>query len=627
MTDTRSASDPSFLALQAAVAGRFSLESELGRGGMGIVYLARDVILERPVAIKLLAPALASRDDMRRRFLREARLAAQCFHPHIVPIHEVAEDGALAWFVMGYVHGETLADRLRRVGTLSAEQIRRIGSEVGWALSYAHERGVIHRDVKPDNILLEHGTDRALIADFGIAVGGDVSASGNDVAGTTRFMAPEQALGERLDGRADLYALGVTLYLAATGTYPYNGANVIALVAEPHAVHPLSLRERARSLPPTLADTIERCLAVRASDRYDSAAAFVAALTRAPDGGELPVEARQVRGGAVSTMSLMDWFVALALTSFFWVAGEDARTLGRAIMSGLAQAILTMFGTAVALRGGETLLAARRALKQGVRPDDVANALAPPPAEPFMPVGPLKQVALLGTGFTLALLQAQVDTLGLPSIIELAGHLLTWIAPPLLIHRAITGMRNSSGQTGWLYAFVRQPLAARVVRWLGGARAPERTRAVPANAPTELLLDRAAHDIFARLPQAVQHDLAAVPAAAEALAHEAVVLRTRADALSGEQRVLRRAPSDDTDAQRRLTALQAKHAQVRARLGTTIAALEAIRLDLLRLEASQTVPGNLTDQLDVVRELQHRVDANAEVRRLLQPLCPEPTPV
>jgi len=162
--------DPTFIALQTAVAGRFSLESELGRGGMGIVYLARDVILERPVAIKLLTPALAAREDMRRRFLREARLAAQCFHPNIVPIHEVAESGDLAWFVMAYVPGESLAERLRRVGPLPADEVRRIGREIGWALAYAHERGVVHRDVKPENILLEQGSDRALIADFGIAV-------------------------------------------------------------------------------------------------------------------------------------------------------------------------------------------------------------------------------------------------------------------------------------------------------------------------------------------------------------------------------------------------------------------------------------------------------------------------
>jgi serine/threonine-protein kinase len=163
------APDPAFVALQTALAGRFSLETEIGRGGMGIVYLARDVFLERPVAIKLLAPTIAARGDVRRRFLREARIAAQCFHPNIVPIHGVEESGDLAWFVMAYVPGETLADRLRRVGPLPADAIRRIGREVGWALSYAHERGVVHRDVKPENIFLRNHGDRetACLADFG----------------------------------------------------------------------------------------------------------------------------------------------------------------------------------------------------------------------------------------------------------------------------------------------------------------------------------------------------------------------------------------------------------------------------------------------------------------------------
>lgn len=298
--------DPSFIALQSAVAGRFSLESELGRGGMGIVYLARDVILERPVAIKLLAPALAAREDMRRRFLREARLAAQCFHPNIVPIHEVAEAGDLAWFVMAYVAGESLADRLRRVGPLPAEDVRRLGREIGWALAYAHERGVVHRDVKPENILIERGTGRALIADFGIAISHHGPSQSGEVAGTARYMAPEQALGETVDGRADLYALGVTLHVAATGTYPYDGQSLVAIVAQQSAQPAPSVRMRAPRLSAAVADAIDQCLAIRPSERFDDVARFVQALERTPDGGELPVEARATRVAATGAGTLAD---------------------------------------------------------------------------------------------------------------------------------------------------------------------------------------------------------------------------------------------------------------------------------------------------------------------------------
>ena len=219
--------------------------------GAFLVYLARDVILERPIAIKLLAPAIAARSDVQRRFLREARIAAQCFHPNIVPIHGVEETGDLAWIVMAYVPGETLADRLRRAGPLPADAIRRIGREVGWALSYAHERGVVHRDVKPENILLEQGTDRALIADFGIAFH-DSEMSSGEVAGTARYMAPEQARGEAVDGRADLYALGVTLHLAATGHYPFEGGSALAIIAQQAVARAPAVRLRAPQLPSAL---------------------------------------------------------------------------------------------------------------------------------------------------------------------------------------------------------------------------------------------------------------------------------------------------------------------------------------------------------------------------------------
>lgn len=615
--------DPSFLALQQAVAGRFSLERELGRGGMGIVYLARDVLLERPVAIKLLAPALACRDDMRRRFLREARLAAQCFHPNIVPIHEVAEDGDLAWFVMGYVQGETLADRLRRAGTLSGDAVRRIGREIGWALAYAHERGVVHRDVKPENILLEQGTDRALIADFGIAVATvstGIHTSGDDVAGTMRFMPPEQAMGERVDGRADLYALGVTLHLAATGRHPYGDLGGLALVARGSTLAAPAVAQMAPHLPASLADAIDQCLALRPEERYDSAAAFVAALERSPEGGELPVDARAVRVGISGTMALADWTVALAYAGFFLVVGEESRSLGRVLMVGIVQSVLTFAGAATLLRAGETLLAARRALRIGVSPDDVATALAPAPVAPLTRVGPVKGMAMLMAGSSLALAQAQVDLLQLPTAIELAGNVLTWLAPPILIQRALTGVRHDSGFAGWLYAFVRKPLAGRVVGWLGGRRGAAQPRVAPADAPTEVLLGRAADEIFARLPEAAQRELSQLPATALALAGEAARLRERLHEISGALRAHR--IERDTD-QAPVAALQAERGAAQGRLATTVAALESIRLELLRLEAGQSLPGSLTEQLERVRDIQRRVDADHDVRRLLRG---EPTP-
>lgn len=615
--------DPSFIALQSAVAGRFSLESELGRGGMGIVYLARDVILERPVAIKLLAPALAARDDMRRRFLREARLAAQCFHPNIVPIHEVAESGDLAWFVMAYVPGESLADRLRRVGPLPANEVQRIGREIGWALAYAHERGVVHRDVKPENILLEQGSDRALIADFGIAVMDDGPHASGEVAGTARYMAPEQALGETIDGRADLYALGVTLYVAATGTYPYDGASSVAIIAQQTSQAAAPVKARAPRLPANVADAIDQCLALRPDERFENAARFVQAIERSPEGGELPSEARATRYAALGALSLADWTLAVAYAGVFLVMGEEARSFGRAIMSGLVQSTLAFFGVVTAVRAGEAVLAARTALRRGVSPQDVVEALAPPPAAPAQPITAAKGFVMLVAASTLAIAQAQVDPLGLPAAIELIGNVITWIAPPLLVHRALTGMRHHSGQSGWFFSFVRRPLAQRLVRWLGGKSHAAIQRPLPASAATEVLLGDAAQAIFARLPDEARERLAALPAATAAMAQEAIALRVRADELSAEQRRIRQRPHDAAA----LARIEREQETVKARLGTAIAGLENIRLDLLRLEANRTLPGSLTEQLDVVRELQRQVDAAGEVQRALRGPLPDPTPV
>ncbi len=223
--------DPLFLSFQAAVAGRYSIDRELGRGGMGVVYLAKEVDLDRPVAIKLLPPDMAADAGLRARFLQEARTAAKLSHPNIIPIHVVEEVGAFVFFAMAYVDGETLAERVRRRGPLAPSEAARVLREVAWALAHAHAHGVVHRDVKPDNILLEGASGRALVADFGIAA----AASGggpDEIRGTPEFMSPEQALGKAVDARSDLYAFGATAYYALSGTLPFEGKSATEVLAK-----------------------------------------------------------------------------------------------------------------------------------------------------------------------------------------------------------------------------------------------------------------------------------------------------------------------------------------------------------------------------------------------------------
>ena len=222
--------------LQSVLHDRYLIERELGKGGMGAVYLAQDLSLQRSVAIKVLPPELAVRPDLRERFLRETRLAAGFSHPNIVPVHAVEEHPELLCFVMGFVEGETLGQRIRRAGPLTAAEAIRLLQEVAWALSYAHGRGVVHRDIKPDNILIERATGRALVTDFGIAhtaaVASDTALTRiGEVVGTPQFMSPEQASGDKLDGRSDLYSLGVVAFFAVTGRLPFDADSVTAVMA------------------------------------------------------------------------------------------------------------------------------------------------------------------------------------------------------------------------------------------------------------------------------------------------------------------------------------------------------------------------------------------------------------
>src|SRR5690349_20878718 len=287
--------DQLFLSFQTAVAGRYSLERELGRGGMGVVYLAREVRLDRPVAIKLLPPELASQQALRDRFMREARMAARLSHPYIVPIHSVDEIDGFVFYVMAYVNGETLAQRVATRGPLPAHEVTRILREVAWALAYAHAQGIVHRDIKPANILIERGNERAMVTDFGIArasqAGGETAVG--EVLGTPEYMSPEQAAGESLDGRSDLYSLGIVGYFALTGELPFTAPTVQAVLMQQLTKAPPSLATAARGVPASLARVIETCLQKEASARYATGEALADALAPALEKREeVPVPVR-----------------------------------------------------------------------------------------------------------------------------------------------------------------------------------------------------------------------------------------------------------------------------------------------------------------------------------------------
>jgi serine/threonine-protein kinase len=267
----------------------YDIEREIGRGGMGIVYCARDRRLKRAVAIKLLPPELAFRSEIRTRFLREAETAAQLSHPSIVPIHSVDEQEGLVYFVMGFVDGENLARRLHDQGRMSVPDTRRVLREVADALAYAHGRGVIHRDIKPDNILLDAETGRAMVTDFGIAravTEGDSRLTATGIAiGTPAYMSPEQCAGEReIDGRSDLYSLGIVGYQMLAGDVPFLAMNTPAMLMKHIAERPAPITSRRADVPDDLARTVMLLLEKEPAARFSSAEALAAAL----DGGPVP---------------------------------------------------------------------------------------------------------------------------------------------------------------------------------------------------------------------------------------------------------------------------------------------------------------------------------------------------
>ncbi len=266
---------------RSAVADRYTIERELGHGGMAWVYLGQDLKHRRPVAIKVLRPELGEAIGVDR-FMREIEIAAGLTHPHILPLHDSGEAGGLLFYVMPFIEGESLRDRLEREIQLPLDDALEITREIADALAYAHSCGVVHRDVKPENILLRSG--HAFIADFGIAravsvAGGERLTQTGLSVGTPAYMSPEQVEGAaHIDGRSDLYSLACVLYESLAGEPPFRGPNVQAIFAR-RLTNPVpSLRAVRQQVPEHVEHAITRALAITAADRFTTTAQFAAAL-------------------------------------------------------------------------------------------------------------------------------------------------------------------------------------------------------------------------------------------------------------------------------------------------------------------------------------------------------------
>ena len=313
-----------------AVGDLYDVQGELGRGGMALVYRAIDRRLKRPVALKVLPPELAFREEVRRRFLREAETSAKLNYQNIVPIYSVDERNGIVYLVMALVDGETLAARLARLPRMTSDEVRRVLREVAGALAYAHARGVVHRDIKPENILIDRESGRAMVTDFGIAraAEGDAKLTVTGVAiGTPAYMSPEQALGEReADGRSDVYSLGVVGYLMLTGELPFKASNTPSMMMKHLTERLRPVREVRPDAPPDIAAVIEHALEKKPEDRFSSAAEMAAALAspgwRAPESAasrpQEPASAAQPQPQSPSTRPPLAPWVSPVPVSVPW---------------------------------------------------------------------------------------------------------------------------------------------------------------------------------------------------------------------------------------------------------------------------------------------------------------------
>jgi serine/threonine-protein kinase len=590
---------------------------------MGIVYLAYEVALDRPVALKLLPPSLATQPALRERFLREARTAARLSHPNIVPIFAVDQVGQFVFFAMAYVEGETLGQRIRSRGPLALTEATAMLRDVAWAVGHAHGQGVVHRDLKADNILLEHGSGRVLVTDFGIAqVRSQTGTTGaHGIVGTAEYMSPEQASGEPVDERSDVYSLGVVGYFAATGRLPFTGATVSEVLAK-HITQPAPpLTTVGPDVGGTLARAVDRCLAKEPGQRFQSAGELARALAESLEvRRDIPLAlrafVRQLRAsyqsGAVLTI-LSLW----ALSSLTWMVLNrqwGPATFLAAIMTALVAGPFAFLVpiTRRVLRAGYTHADLVRALQTDLdrqREELVfqfgRDASLTERVAHWVTYGGF---ALFGLGTAAGVLLPAFGT-GLAGGAMIAGAVTTVVAGAVAGHR-YQRRKDLTGER-WLRFW-----KSRLGQWftklsgLGVKRLPG--AGAPTYRQTELAIGMAADRLFEDLPRVVRKSLKDLPATVRRLESHAQTMRARIVALDAGLAQMGSHPGHSLDrgSERDKLARQLTLARddARQRLGESVTALETIRLQLLRMHAGGTTMESLTADLSAARDVADAVD-------------------
>ena len=636
--------DPLFLSLQEALAGHYALERELGRGGMAVVYLARDVRLDRPVAIKLLPPELAAHDKLRERFLREARTAARLSHPHIVPIHAVDEVRGFVFYVMSYVDGETLAERVANRGPLPPRETSRVLQEVAGALAAAHAQGVVHRDVKPGNILLERATGRAMVTDFGIArVADGAETAVGELLGTPEYMSPEQSAGEAVDARSDVYSLGIVAFYTISGQLPFTAPTIQGVLAKQLTQLPPPVASVAAGIPASLGNAIDTCLVKDPSRRFQSAEAFSNALAptlvRRP---EVPVPVRafvdprkmwalavapvvMMTGGFVlTTVSLPHIFTTLGYVGMIRVVG-----IGNIVLGALMPLMLTMRWLRPLLKGGygvSDIAGALRASFDTHREELLFEFGAKPTTREKR----LTAMTVAGAALNIGAWTALV--LGATAHWLLPFAVVTGVWPIAGVFSATTSRARSNQGSWWAKRW-----DGAMGRWLTRlARIKLGARSAGADRPTEMAIAFSARALYDELPKPLRQSLGNVPALVDQLERQAQAMREHMAALDdGIASARAGSASVRVDELQGSVIADLTTARTRAseHLADLLAALEATRLDLLRLRAGQRTADQITHTMIAAREVGDVVarllSARAEIDaalRLPPSLGAEPTP-